>query len=117
MVTWTKHAEDTTIAVAHGDVLVAEGGCERLWHFSLVLSGDLACYAWACHIVEDTPLHPISVRVNFENLDEMKRNIEAAFLDEPVPRAVAAAMTTAVPDFIADSEVAYETDRYVYRPD
>lgn len=109
-------AQRTVIHAVGWTLLCGRGGETAEWKTSIGLIGDLTCSVFAC------PLHEVGlsrsrmVSVKFRSMADLRDNLALALSKKRLPKAVLAKLSAAVPDFLLDAEVAYQTGQYHSRP-
>ena len=114
----TRTRAERTVVHAVGDTLFAgNGGSGATWKFSLAMTGDYDCHVFASPMTEDNPWRSKMVTITFPNMGDMASNLEAALAKKRLPRALVAAILSALPAFLVDAEIAYGSGQYLFRPD
>lgn len=102
-------AKRTTIHVAFDSVLIANAGDDAVWKFSIIFTGDYSCQVIAAAITETGPIGGERVEITFRSMSEMTDTAEAKLAAQPLPKAVVVAILAAIPNFLADAEIAYHS--------
>lgn len=109
-------AQRTVIHAVDWALPCGSGSQTAEWKTSIGLSGDLTCSVFASPLQESDPYRSRMVSVKFRSMADLRDNLASALRKKRLPKAVLVKLSAAVPDFLLDAEVAYQTGQYRSRP-
>lgn len=107
-----NEAKRTVIHARSLTFLCGRGSRTAEWKAWLLVSGDLACSAFASPVKGGRKI----VSASFWSMSDMSDNLEAALNRKRIPKAGIARLLAVLPDFLIDAEVGYFTGQYLARP-